>query len=135
MKIETIQEITVKEGETLENLVDSINRIIRATNTLSSKGIDLSFNLRADVVTVTTGTGLNKNGAWVLRNNFYPSVPKAVFIGKFLPQNVKANYFTDPGFTPTIWWDIGSGNSTIEVTCTSPSSSTNKAAITLIILY
>lgn len=135
MKIETIKEITIKEGEDLANLVDSINTIVRSINNLSNRGVDLGFNLKADVVTVTTGVGLNARSAWEIKNKFFPLIPKAVFIGKFLPQNVKANYFTDSGFTPAIWWDITSGNSTIEVSYTSPSVAANKAEITLIILY
>lgn len=135
MKIETIKEITVKEGEDLNNLVDSINTIIRSMNNLANRGVDLGYNLKADVVTVTTGVGLNTRSAWEIKNKFFPLMPKAVFIGKFLPQNVKANYFTDSNFTPAIWWDITSGNSTIEVSYTSPSVAANKAEITLIILY
>ncbi len=135
MKIEAIKELSVKEGENPNNIVETLNTVIRSINSLSNKNVDLGFNLKADVVTVTTGVGLNIRSAWEIKNKFFPAIPKAVFIGKFLPQNVASDYFTDTNFTPAIWWDLKSGNSIVEVTYSSPYSSPNKAEITLIILY
>lgn len=136
MKIEQLQEISAKESESPENIVDKINSLVRAMNSLSNNGADLSYNIRADIVSVTTGINLSNTGAWAIKNKFYPAIPKAVFIGQFLPQNPKADYFAvDPFFTPNIWWQMGIGNSILEVKYTSSVSTTNKATITLIILY
>lgn len=135
MKIEQIKEIDNKDAGDAGKVSETINAMVRAINTLSVKGIDLTNNIRADVAEVVTGVGLNKSGAWEISNKYFPLSPKAVLLGQFLPQNVGANYFTSSSFTPNIWWKMGAGNSIIEVYYTSTASTTNKATITLIILY